>query len=240
MKAIDIAKSISKKPEADYSDDLHEINLHKIFEPILKLKHKAKTCNLIVGYIIFAYSKDSTWLDIRKDRLENKLSIFRSLEIDKSSDPFREILHNQNEIVNDVLSEYLAEQTDWRWQSILTHLAYHENMLRFINQKTATEKSYDKVDKEGNVNNLSEEYDIDTIVKVNKQKGELLLLASNARREADKLISEIKKDFVGLDNAVQQDFGFEMTDEKKMDIMSWRSFVKNVVIPQKEAKKNAS
>lgn len=227
MKALDIAKNISKKPEADYTDDLHDINLHKTFAPILALKHKGKTCNIIIAYIIFCYSKDSTWLDIRKDRIENKLFVLASLDTDAKSIPFKDIISNQHDIVNDVISEYLIQETDWRWPTIATQLDYHANMLRFINQKTATEKSIDKVDKEGNINSLSQEYDIDTIMKVNKQKGELLQQALTARREADKLLTEIKKDYVALDNAVQQDFGFEITDEKKMNVLSWRDFIRN-------------
>jgi len=112
---------------------------------------------------------------------------------------------------------------------------YHSNMFRFANQKTEEEKKNDKFNKDGVVKTLTTEYDIDKISKVNKQKGELMDQALLAREKADKLILEIKKEYVNTDTAVQQDLGFAFTETyNKRDIYSWREFVKTELIPKRK------
>lgn len=228
------ALEISKKIIASHSEDnalviLEEINLHITFREIYRLNVTLSKANLIVAFIIMAYDPDSGWIDIRKDRYENKCTILKSLNCDISDPIFQSILQNENEKVNNVILTYLIDLTDWRWHTIYTLLDYHSNIIRFVNQKTATEKSTDVLNKEMEKQTLVEEYDVDVIAKVSKQKGELLEQAIQKRKKADELLSEIKKDFVSSDVAVQADFGFSYTDtaKKKVDIMSWRSYIKD-------------
>src|SRR5260221_9758948 len=101
-------------------------------------------------------------------------------------------------------------------------------MFKYDNQKTNEEKQNDKVNKEGEIKTLTSDYDIDVVAKVNKTKGELLEQGLAAREKADKLILEIKKEYVNTDNAVQQDLGFQFTETyKKKDIYSWRNFIRD-------------
>jgi len=135
---------------------------------------------------------------------------------------------------NNVVLDYLVEMTDWKWQSAMTLMDYHSSMIRFVNQKTDEEKETDKINKEGEIKTIKSDYDIDVIAKVNKQKGELLDQAISAREKADKLILEIKKEYVHTDTAVQQDFGFSFTETyKKKDIYSWREFIKETNLKKK-------
>lgn len=227
MQRIEIGKAISKDLGKNWVSQLEDANLYKLFEPIYKLTFSIETLNSIVAYCILAYDNESQWIDIRKDRYENKYKILKSLDCDIESEIFEEILRNGNEIINDVILHYLSELTDWRWQTVFTLLDYHANMIRFVNQKTDAEKTFNKLNKEGDVKTLTEDYDIDTITKVNKQKGELLDQAIQSREKADKLLMEIRKDFVSTDTAVQADFGFSFSDtsKKKIDIYSWKDFI---------------
>jgi len=241
IKAIELAKLISKEPELSYAAGLEDINLHKTFEPIYTLKVPSRLANIIVAYIIFAFDNDSNWLNLKQDRIENKWRILKSLGIEDKSTTFNEIVHNDNEIVNDVVASYLESQANWKFIAILNLLDWSANNMRFATQKTAEERLVEikkKKSDEGDnsPSNEMQDYDIDVITRVNKQKGELLTQSIEKRKQADELISELKKEFVQLDNALQQDFGFEMTDEKKIDPMSWRHFIKYKVLPKKKAK----
>lgn len=232
QKSITLALRISKELDKNWQPELEAINLHKIFSPVYSLDFSFENMNVLIAFIILAFDNDSQWLNLKQDRYENKVKILKSLTDDVTK--FDAILTNENSEINDVIADYLKEQANWKFQTILTLLDYHSNMIRFANQKTEQEKSVDKLSKEGTKQTLSQDYDIDVITKVNKQKGELLEQAIAARKEADKLLSELKKEFVQLDHAVQGDFGFEITDEKKIDPMSWREFIRHKVIPARK------
>jgi hypothetical protein len=167
-------------------------------------------------------------LDIRKDRYENKCQILVGIGGDIDSPLFKEVLENNNEAFNNVVLNYLEKITTWQWPTIYSLLDYHSSMLRFANQKTEAEKSIEKMNKDGEVKTLTQDYDIDTLAKVNKTKGELLSAALEAREKASKLLLDIKKDMMPTDHATQSDFGFDFTDtaKEKVDIMSWRQWVK--------------
>lgn len=226
QKAIELARKISDNLDSVWIDEVKEVNLHKIFEPVFKLNLSLTDLNTIVCYIIYAYDNDSTWLNLNRDRIENKKEILKGLNADLNRATYSDLLNNENEIILDVITNYLIGQTTWKWQQIITQIEYHAKMMRFVNQKTEEEKTVDKMNKEGEVKTLTTDYDIDTITKVNKEKGILLEQALKARREADTLLAEIKKEFVQLDNLTQGEFGFEVTEEKNINPESWREFIK--------------
>lgn len=230
IKSIELATRVSSNPDLNYLEELKNLNLYKSFEDIYRLNVTAKDANLIVCFIVFAFDPDSLKLDIKKDRRENKEEILESIGIDISSEIIQSILSNENEHFNNCVLLYLEKLTNWRWPTIFSLLDYHSNMIRFANQKTDAEKSFDKINKEGEVKTLSSEYDIDVIAKVNIQKSEIFKRAISAREDADKLLEDIRKEFMPTDTVVQQDLGFTFTEtaKKKVDIMSWRLHIKDM------------
>lgn len=238
QKSVQIAGKVAKDLEKNWLPELEVNNLHSIFSPIFSLNVSIITGNIIVAFIILAYDNDSSWLNLKQDRKDNKRKILKSLTEDWDSDFFETMLNNENSEINDVIGSYLENQSTWKFRTIMTLLDYHSNMMRFVNQKTEAEKKIDKMNKDGNKVELSQDYDIDVITKVNKQKGELLEQAIQAREKADRLISELNKEFVQLNHAVQQDFGFELTEEKKISPESWRDFIRYKVIPERQRKTN--
>lgn len=229
QKAIEIARKISKDLEKNWLPELEDLGLNKAFEGIYRMMNVSiSEANILVSYCIYSFDPDSQKLDIRKDRYENKCSILMSIGADISSDLFKGVLENNNEEFDNVVLNYLEKITTWQWPTIYSLLDYHSSMLRFVNQKTEAEKSIDKMNKEGEVKTLVQEYDIDTLAKVHKSKGELLSSAIEAREKAEKLLADIKKDFVATDHATQTDLNFVFTDtaKAKVDIFSWREFVR--------------
>jgi len=237
-KAIEAARTLSKEPEANHLEYLKEANLFNCFEDIYKLNINSSDANLISAYLIYAYDPDSLKLDIRKDRFENKVEILLSLGLDTDSEIIQQILSNENQDFNNCVLLYLEKLTNWRWYTIYSLLDYHSNMIRFANQKTEEEKSFDKMNKEGIVHTLSQSYDIDTIAKVNIQKSDIFKRAIEAREKADVLLEDIRKEFMPTDTVVQADLGFTFTEtaKKKVNILSWREYIKGL----NEKKANAS
>lgn len=227
-KGIEIADKIKKEPELNWLSELEYIDLHKTFSPLYNFDTSLKEQNLLTCFIIYGYDPDSLKLDVRKDRYENKVSIMNNIGININTNLIEEILNNSNEIFNNCVVLYLEQLTNWRWGTIFALLDYHSNMIRFCNQKTEAEKSIDKMNKEGEVKTLTTEFDIDVISKVNIQKSDLLKRAIESREQADRLLDDIRKEFMPTDHATQSDFGFNFTDtaKKKINIMSWRDFRK--------------
>jgi hypothetical protein len=229
-KAIEAARVLTKTPESNHLDYLKECNLFNCFEDIYKLNINVSTANLMSAYLIYAYDPDSLKLDIRKDRWENKVEILLSLGVDTNIEIVQQILSNESEEFNNCVLHFLEKLTNWRWPTIYSLLDYHSNMIRFANQKTEEEKSFDKMNKEGEVKTLSQSYDIDTIAKVNIQKSDIFKRAIEARENADKLLEDIRKEFMPTDTVTQQDFGFTFTEtsKKKVNVLSWREFIKGL------------
>lgn len=229
-KAIEAARVLAKNPESNHIDYLKEANLFNCFEDIYKLNIKSSDANLISAYLIYAYDPDSLKLDIRKDRYENKLEIISSLGLDTNLEIVQQILSNENQDFNNCVLMYLEKLTNWRWPTIYSLLDYHSNMIRFANQKTEEEKSFDKMNKEGEVKTLLQSYDIDTIAKVNIQKSDIFKRAIEARKNADELLEDIRKEFMPTDTVVQADLGFTFTEtaKKKVNILSWREYIRSL------------
>lgn len=209
IKAIEASKKISKSLGENHLEYLKELNLHKIFEPIFRLNYSIEVCNTIVCYIIYAYDNHSNWINLNADRLDDKLNILNGLDADINDATFSEIVSQRVVEINDVIVDYLITITNWKWRTILSCFDFHA-----INTKAATEPttSTDELDK----------------AKINKAKGELLKEAIRQREVGENLLKEIQKDYVKTDRATQQDFNFEITNERNIDIMSWRSWIREL------------
>lgn len=227
LKAIDAAKKIIKSFDESGYKFLEEVNLHKIFDSIYDSDESLHTCNAISSFVILAYDNDSSWLNLKQDRVENKTKILKSITPLYTVEYFRKVIHNDNSMVNDIIASYLEEQATWKWRHIMTSIDFHSTTLRFVQKKIDKGRTTEVEDKDGEKSKVTEEYDIDLIAKVGKQKGDLLKQALEARASADNLLAEIRKEFVQLDHVITGDFGFSITDEKKIDPMIWRSFIKD-------------
>ena len=220
---------VYKDLDKDWSEEFILYDLIKIFQPVYNGPERLLDKNKIVCYIIHAYNPDSLWLDLKKDRIQNKIKILSNLDADHKSDLYAGIINNNNNLVNISVFNFLEELKDWRWRSIFDLLEYAARMSRFASMETEEEKKYEKTGKDGAVTKYTEEVDIAIITKVNKEKGILIQQSIDARKSANELMEQLRKEFVATDNGTQQDFGFAFTETaKKKDILSWRHFIKNI------------
>ncbi len=237
QKNIDLAKRIAKNTSKDWGSEFFDLNILSIFKPIYEnVEYDLKTANTIAAYLILSYDNDSNWLNYNQDRLENKDKILKSLGATPNFAPYNAIVINEDEAINDIIADYLRSQCDWRWENIISLLDYSAEMIRFAKAKTEEEKTVDKMNKEGEIKTLTSQYDAEKIAKINILRSDLFTKARESRHEADKLMAELNKDLLQLNQAVQKDFGFEPTDEKVIPIFyeNWRDFVRNVVVIHKQ------
>lgn len=229
QKSIEIARIISKDLDKNWTDILEQNNIHSVFGAIYSIKDVAiEDQNRIISFIIYAYSPDSLWLDLKKDRIDNKKRILESLGANLTSAIFKKVLYNSEDIVGMCIFNFMEELKTWKWPIIFTLLDYSAKMQRFSGEQTEPEKKWDELDKAGGKHTLTEQLDIADILKANKEKGSLLQLAIEKRIQADSMIAEIEKDFLSTDIASQEDFGFKFTETaKKRDVMSWREFIRD-------------
>jgi len=229
-KSVELSKKIIKDLGKDWLQELEDNNLHFTFGAIYNIPNlELEDKNRIICYIILAYSPDSLWLDLQKDRQENKRKILDNIGANSDDDIYKSILTDRNDIVGMCLFNFLDELRDWRWPAIFNLLDFSSKMQRFSSKETESEKSWNEMNKDGEKETLTEELDIEKVVKVNKQKGELLQLAIQKREQAELLLEQIRKDFLQTDIATQNDFGFKFTDSsKKKDILSWRTYIKEL------------
>lgn len=227
-KALECAKKIKKDLHTDWMELLEDNNLHVIFGaiynamPTVTIEDK----NRIICFLIYAYDPESGWIDLNKDRTDNKKNMLENIGADSRSTVFSEIMNNQNQIVAMCAFNFLESLKDWRWRMIYDLLEWASNNQQRATQVTASKIKTIENGADGNPVESVEEIDIEMILKADKLKGFLLDEAMSKRIKADELLNEIKKDFVNTDRGTMTDFGFNFTDSaKKKNILSWREYI---------------
>jgi hypothetical protein len=94
-----------------------------------------------------------------------------------------------------------------KWKTIMSCFDYHAINIQKANEPTRTADELEAA-------------------KINKAKGDLLRESIRQREVGEQLLKEIKSEYVKTDRATQSDFGFEMTEEKTIDPLSWRTFIR--------------
>lgn len=208
IKAIEVAKKISKNLESDNYELLESAGLHKIFEPLLNLNlgYDLTTCNTIIAFIIYSYDQNSTWIEINSDRQSDKIKILEGLNADHKKQPYSDILSQSVLEVKEVIFEYLKSMISWKWRTIMICLDIYQQSLQAIGEPI---KSQDELD----------------IEKIKKERYANLREGMRNREVSENLLKEIQSEYVKADRATQQDFGFETTSEKNIDPLSWRQFI---------------
>lgn len=236
QKSIEVTRTISKNLSVDHSSLLEDYNLHYTLGGIYRLKIDIEDQNRIICFIIYAYDPESLWLDLKKDRDSNRNRILENLGANTTLKIYDSLRSRNDDIINMCVFNYLEELKNWKWAIIFNLLDNAAILQRFASEETEAEKSYQKMNKDGEVKTITSDIDVETLVKAHKGKSDLLDQAISKRRQADALLDELRKEFVSTDQATQSDFGFNFTDTaKKKDILSWRSFIR-----EKNLKKEGS
>lgn len=109
--------------------ELRRYNLHGIFAPIFaKHKDNKELAVIKTAFVILAYSYNSTWINIDKDRYINKREILNSLCVDSGieidSIEADMLLGNNDEEVNEAVNYYIDSQKDEDFFSLIGYIEY--------------------------------------------------------------------------------------------------------------------
>jgi hypothetical protein len=177
--------------------------------------------------VIFAYSEESPWLNIRQDRLVNKQQILSGLGVDPSNRIYREIIQYENDAIQKIILNYLLFCTDSRWREIISLLEYHDRMFLFCNQTTADkQQTGTSLDKAGVLTQDFEYLDQKEVAKINNEKGDLMIKAIDCRIKAETLLKALENDYQKTDAATQADFNFQFSDAKRYDPLKWEDRIR--------------
>lgn len=232
--AVLLAQRIIKDLEKNWLPDLELVNLHTIFRPVYKHTLTILNINAIVAFVILAYSEESPWLNPRTDRLVNKQQILSGIEVDPSNRIYKEIIEYQNDAIQQVILNYLLFCTDSRWREIISLLEYHDKMFLFCNQRTSDkQQTGTSINKDGQVTEDFEYIDQIDVAKINKEKGELMIKAIEARQKAEVLLKALESDYQKTDTATNSDFGFQFSDAKRYDPLKWEDRIRRRKIENK-------
>lgn len=189
---------LSKDLEADWEEGLTEINIWDDVEG-LYTSFDRKEANIFMAYIAFAYDASSDKLTVHKDRLQNKKVILTKLAGEATL---------KKELYIDAL---------------LGGNAIIDNVIEFYinNQRdwrwTTVISSLEFASKV-----RAKSFNAD------KETGDLLDQADKRMEKANKMLDQLREEYVDLDSVLEKEEKVKITDriEDTDDFMSWEKYVK--------------
>ncbi|MFX1709085.1 hypothetical protein PV783_34275 [Chitinophaga sp. CC14] len=186
-KLLALIEKLYPKPDKDWLPDLRTINL--LDEPVLELYdiYERREANIILAYIVFAYHAKSPWLQSHKDRDECKRKIMETLCRKKPPEEdsvLIDIVSGMNPQAREITKKLVAWIMDYlkdtRWRAIEANLTY----ISLVNRMA---------------------FDVTDDAKKALDIGRCLAQRSILQKETNAMIAEVERDFLELDNALEQE-----------------------------------
>lgn len=222
-KMLDKIIKLKQDLSADWKPALQDINVYQDVMKLYSMKWPTKFCNSVLAFVVMAYDNESGWIEIHKDRWDNKYKIASRLELNIKEKKVKDIVENNNATVNNIVAWFMEYQKDWRWDSIMTYFEYHSEMMRFGSIKT--QEQIVVGEEEGGKKTLSD-VSIDEQAKGNFRKGVNIEKAVEMRRKGEELLEEIRQQYVTVDTIMEKEGRRRMTDSTNIE--SWEHFIAGV------------
>lgn len=222
-KLLDTIIRLKQDMAGDWKPLLSDINIYEDVKKLYGLKWTTEFCNRVLAFIVMSYDNQSAWIEIHKDRWDNKYKIASRLGLNIKDRKVKDIVENNNATVNGIVAWFMEYQKDWRWDSIMTYFEYHSEMMRFGSIKT--QEQIVVGEEEGGKKMLSD-VSIDEQAKGNFRKGVNIEKAVDMRRKGEELLEEIKREYVNIDTALFKEHKLTMTGA--YDIESWETFIATI------------
>lgn len=181
-KVITLITTLTNKLENDWKPQLEAINIYDDVA-VLYENYDNYIANIMLAFIVFAYHKESPYLDLHKDRLDNKKGILQSLAGDAALDheDLKKAISDEQAIAVGLVIDWLMEYLkDWRWKTIEACFTYHAKAMEMGKAASALEDP-----------------------KVVKERGLLLNQGISARLQGEDLLKEIQIDYMPLDTIME-------------------------------------
>jgi hypothetical protein len=156
--------------------------------------------NAIFTFIVMAYHNESKWIDIHKDRLENKKKIMTTIlgEWALGEELFADVIYGRYPVANTITNWLLDYLKDWRWTAIEAL-----NTLQAL--------SAESVRNSANVDDLL-------------AKSKALSAGIKGRQESERLLSQIQEEFITTDHALEMEGQVKLSDRISGNT-SWEEFI---------------
>jgi len=224
-KAIELAKKISINIQSDNTELLREYNFHVVFEQITETPLSDLIKNTLIAAIIYGYDNDSKWIDTRVDGITNNKNIMIGLGADLKNSTIKDFINLSHEPSLECIGNFLERLSDWRFR--------HSARLRDSYTMTMNQPS-------PNLTDVDEEKKGMAFVNW----GKAMDSAKRQMIDAQQMIAEIEKDYLTTNSKTESDFGVSFTqksldmfndENKKINIESWRDYIKHVYLPSKKS-----
>lgn len=216
---------------SNWHEELDKINVLDNVMPLYKQKWKMEQSNRILAFIVFAYDKDSGYIDIHKNRDENKIKIIEHLGGDIKNIVIQKVVKRQHAVANDIIAWLMEYMRDWKWDTVITLFEYHAEMMRLASKQTDDEFK-EKFDmEEGQEEIVTTDISIEKIVSTNIKKKQLIQEGINARRDGEAMLKEIKREWMAVDFALKHEGLGVITDANKIE--SWEHYISSIRKPGK-------
>lgn len=207
---LELIHELRHHTDSPWKERLDQHNIWEDVKLLYSQQWSMKMANTILAFVVLAYDNKSTWIEIHKDRWENKRKIFTRLG-GEINDLTRAIIYNENPVVNSIVSWYYVYQTDWRWHSVLVSYEYHAEMMRFAGFRTNDELEEEKIVEE-RLEKKIKTIPLGDLAKANKEKGGNIQQGIDARKRGDEMLAEMRREFMTLDAIAEKEGNIKLTD----------------------------
>lgn len=205
-----------------WEKDLDEMGIWPYVSVLYGKGRWDSTANVMVAFIILAYSNKSNWVETHKDRVKNKREILHKLGVeDTSREHWQDLIYGRPPF-DDIIKWFINWQQDWRWQTISAALDYYSNMMQFAQSKTPTTKE-----------SLSQGIPVTItathadIAQANQRKGDLIEKATAVREKADQMLTQIRREYMQLDTICEQEGRIKATDDFDQTSLEYFHYLKD-------------
>lgn len=184
---------------ADWTEDLERLNIWDDVSPLYIEFNDRRQANILTAFIWLAYDASSEQIEPHKDRLQNKKLILMKLA---GKDCFSKEIYLDTVLGGNMIIDNVIEfciNNQKDWRWTSAI-----SSLEFASKARA--KSF----------------------TADKESGDMLEMADKRQEKANKLLDELRQEFVDLDAVLEAEGKPKITDrvEDQKDFMSWELFIK--------------
>lgn len=206
-KILEFMYNARHRLEEDWTQDLEELNIYDDVAPIYiaeGVKGDTRIGNTILCFTVLAYDNKSKFIDPHKDRWENKQKILVTLAgLSCMTVPvYQEVIYNKHKESYNLSEWYVKYQKDWRWTSVISGQEYHSMATKMANAGA-----------------------VDSPEAIHM--GKMLVQADELRLRADKLLEELRTEFLNLDTLLEKEERVKATDVDSANFMSFEIYLAN-------------
>lgn len=203
-KVLKLISKLKGSLQDNWEDNLRRINIYEDVNDVYSV-HDNYHANCILTFIVFSYHNSSDWLELHKDRLENKTKIMSSIVGDwaMTDEVFKAVVEGKDKAANNVINWLMDYQKDWRWQQVELDFSYHAQ-----------------------IRELAKSIDENADPKDALAKGKCIEEALKRRRQGEALLKEMQQDYMVIDTIAKQEGRPQPTKDVK-GFTSWEDHKRN-------------